>query len=693
VTGVDAPLSPAPDPIQYELRIGVTGHRELTNAVEVAGAVRALLDRVVTVLERASADPLGPHGSPQSLVDRLDRRLAELLSLATRVAGPPLDALAALVPRSTRALLNAPRWPRVPISPRRPRLDQQTPLKLTVISSLAAGADQIVAEAVCDMVRHPERRNRYLEAVLPFPVALYERDFTNPRDLATFHRLLSLDRGRLDTHPEPTVLFPHFPNTPDPINLARRVPREEAYAAAGRYVVDTSEIVVAVWEPSREEKPGGTGATVRYALDRGRVVLWLDPANLGAGPFMLRAPNGRRPEAPAPAGRSDAVTVRVPDGVSGVDPVAGRAKQLSRNFHRLAAYNRDGAIDVELLRRELDTQASELSRTARACGLPDPVVQVLIDALLPHVVRAEHLSGRYKELRDFSARLWPAAAAFAVSLMAFQILFLPALYWLAVVELGVLLLGYVSYRVSLYEAWHEKWLNDRRLAEGLRGALYATLVRPAVDGPMDDARPSGDRRSGRVDHPLPFYDPANAWFVASLKRVLAKERRRLPIDLDDRQQRGAVTRFLQDGWLRPQADYHARRAATRARLITGATRLRLAMILALGFVAVLHALGTGHDGEHPVSFARLDLWVGLATIALPAWAAALHVMLSVDDHERLSERSAHMVPLLGGLADELGRLDDLDHLRACVTDAERILDLESAEWAESLGDRRPEFTG
>ena len=672
-------------PIQYELRIGVTGHRELDRPDDVKEAVRALLKQVVTVLERASADPLGPHGSPQSRIDRLDRCFTQCLAVGTRVVGPVLDVFTGVVTLPVRWLLRAPRWPLVPISPRRPGPEHQTPLKLTVISSLAKGADQIVARVVCELVGHPERRNRYLEAVLPFPPHIYEGDFTSSLDRDEFHSLLNLDRGQLNTHPEPTVLFPDFPDCPDPANPACPLPPEKAYAAAGQHVVDTSEIVVAVWDPAREEKPGGTGATVRYAVDRGRVVLWLDPSDLQAGPFLLRT---RQPD--------EAVQPHAPERMH-KEPLPSRAKQLSRNFHRLAGYNRDGAVNDKLLQRELHDRATKLAQIASDCGLPTPAAQTIIEALLPHVVRADHLGLRYRELRDFSARLWPTTAAVVVSLMAFQIIFLPAHYWLAWVELAVLLLGYVSYRVSLYDAWHQKWLNDRRLAEGLRGALFVALVRSEEDGAIERGRTlSVAGAFGRIQDPLPFYSPANAWFVATLKRVLSKEQRRFAasLNLDDGAQRRAVAAFLREAWILDQARYHQRNAETRRRVVDWTKRLRLAMIGALVLVAALHAFGAGHGGHDAGSpFARIDLWVAFATVALPAWAAAFHVMQSLDDHERLAERSALMASLLHGLADQLANVESLNYLRDCVSEAERILDLESAEWAESLIDRRPEFTG
>jgi hypothetical protein len=85
VQSVDSRKSLQPDPIQYELRIGVTGHRDLANPGDVEAAVRALLRDLVKTFEQASADPLGPHGSPQARIDRFDRWLTRVLAAGTRV--------------------------------------------------------------------------------------------------------------------------------------------------------------------------------------------------------------------------------------------------------------------------------------------------------------------------------------------------------------------------------------------------------------------------------------------------------------------------------------------------------------------------------------------------------------------------------------------------------------------------------
>jgi hypothetical protein len=647
-------------PIPYELRIGVTGHRDFKQPEAVEAAIRSLLGTIVQVLDGAAKEPLGQYGSPPSPANRIDRALAHGLALWTRVAG--------LVWR---------RWPRVSVSPRRPPDSQQTPLKLTVITSLARGADQIVAHVVCEMVKQmpqPTPRERYVEAVLPFGVEVYEQEFEEP-DLSRFRNFLELDCGRTRTHSKRTIVDAVFPGTLSPTDQGYTQAREAAFEAAGQRVVDTSEIVIAIWDPAHPEHRGGTAGTVRYALNAGRLVVWLNPARLEAGPAVLRSLNPAATDAntPDPSSRPD-----VPKDCRS-EPLPTRAKAISRNFHRLAAFNRDGAVDESRLQSDFDEERDTLLNAARESGLPSAALSTLLNALLPIVVRADHLAVQYRGLRQFSAQVWPFAAALVVSMMAIQIIFADALYWLAFVELAVLVLGYVSYRVSLSDDWHGKWLNDRRLAEALRSSMYAALVR----GPAPAA------------NPLPFYDPANAWFIASVKRIIAKERRQFEhaLPLKSPEVRRAIVAFLKRAWVLDQAAYHHGQAERLKQAARSSKDIRFAMIVLLAGVALIHGVGFGHGVHATVSWDRIDLWIGVATVALPAWAAAFHVASSLDDHERLAERSAQMASLLDGLARQLDNADTVDELVQRVEEAERIMDLESAEWAESLMDRRPEFTG
>lgn len=126
------------------------------------------------------------------------------------------------------------------------------PAGLTVLSPLAEGADRLVARRVL------ARPGGELEAVLPMSEKKYARDFGAPGSEAEFTELLARARS---------VRRMRGPRT-----------RSGAYAAAGRWVVDHCDVLLALWDGRPEEGPGGTAEIVRYAKKKGRTVVWIDPA-------------------------------------------------------------------------------------------------------------------------------------------------------------------------------------------------------------------------------------------------------------------------------------------------------------------------------------------------------------------------------------------------------------------------------
>ncbi len=113
---------------------------------------------------------------------------------------------------------------------------------LEVLSSLAIGADQIFAELALD---HGAR----LTAVLP--AADYETTFA-PAELARFHCLLGRAHAR--------------------VVLDYAEVCDEAYYAAGTYIADHCDLVLAVWDGCPARGPGGTADVVHYAREVGRPV-------------------------------------------------------------------------------------------------------------------------------------------------------------------------------------------------------------------------------------------------------------------------------------------------------------------------------------------------------------------------------------------------------------------------------------
>ena len=114
------------------------------------------------------------------------------------------------------------------------------------LSSLAAGADQRFATAALEL-------NIPVTAVLPMKG--YER-FLRGRDHARYHELLArCDQLVLDGTGRPN----------------------EAFLAAGRYIVDHCDILFAVWDGMPAGAMGGTGDVVEYARRLQRRIVHLNP--------------------------------------------------------------------------------------------------------------------------------------------------------------------------------------------------------------------------------------------------------------------------------------------------------------------------------------------------------------------------------------------------------------------------------
>jgi len=120
----------------------------------------------------------------------------------------------------------------------------------TVISCLAAGADQLLATLA---VSH----GFGLEAVVP--CRDYESSFA-PEQLPSYRMLLDAAESVL------TLGFPE--------------PSEDAYLAAGKEIVERCDVLAAVWDGLPAKGKGGTGDVVEFARACGRPVRVIWPAGV-----------------------------------------------------------------------------------------------------------------------------------------------------------------------------------------------------------------------------------------------------------------------------------------------------------------------------------------------------------------------------------------------------------------------------
>jgi hypothetical protein len=124
-----------------------------------------------------------------------------------------------------------------------------TPLR--ILSSLAEGADRLVAEVALE-------EGHELLVPLPLEPADYERDF--PGSVAQFHSILRR------VPPERVFVLPQDADSDAP-GLTPRDLRENRYRAVGVFLAQQSHLLLALWDGQPTTSSAGTSAVVRMKLD------------------------------------------------------------------------------------------------------------------------------------------------------------------------------------------------------------------------------------------------------------------------------------------------------------------------------------------------------------------------------------------------------------------------------------------
>jgi hypothetical protein len=509
------------------------------------------------------------------------------------------------------------------------------PLSWTIVSPLARGADRLVSAAVL------ERPGGRLEVVTPFPLPEYRGDFEAGPDLAEFEDLLA----------RAAQVREFAPTGRDGGRRLDRAEREIGYLRAGERVVDTCEILIAVWNGARRDAAvGGTATTIQYALEHERLVLWIDAGHPDSPPRVLRSVEF--PE-------------KALDGNAAIKSTAfpTRAKDLSLGYHQQAAYCVDRGLKSGAYEAALARDHHRLIEAATAAGLPVGSLDSILVGLSAHYARADGLAVTYqkKHTRALNTVLYLAAASVTVAVT--QVLFFPEQVRIILFEMLGMASVFAVWRYSRREAWHQKWLHDRYLAERLRIAMFTTLAGLA---PEDAAG----------NEPLPFYRGPQQWLaqtVAALTRQAGRVVAPLPLE--------PLRQFLVTAWLAEQQSFHARNADRKAGRASRRHWFGFGLFGATFLMALLHFLGVGHNVHADATrVLRLDLWITALAIVLPVWAAAVHAATAQLELERVAERSGRMANVLAWMAHRSQHAATETELREIVLEAAELMAAETHEW-------------
>lgn len=469
----------------------------------------------------------------------------------------------------------------------------RTPIRLAVVSPLAEGADQLVAEIVLE-----ENPDASLEALLPLSEPEYLRRFESEESRPAFRELAS--RASTVTGPGPTDL-----------------PPEQAYEQVGRNVVDSADIVLALWDGQDARGPGGTASIVAYARERVVPLLWIDTKP----PFELREERaeGAFGEAYADLERFNAASL--PKG---------------------------------------EESSGQLGETAELAGLERSYLDEFWRWIRPYYARADLLADRWQaRYRRFSNALFFAAAG-AVLAIAAQVLFFPDTPELVLVEIGLLVLALAALFFGKRLRVHARWIAYRVLAERFRSALFLALTgaEPRLESPAEQWR-----LGVAGDWPRRAFD--EVW--------LTRPQRSTPPELTE-----PLKRFVAAALMDDQLAYHRNAADRYHRRQTLLTQVSYVLFGTTLVAAILHAFEVGgHGSGEGLTWSSALVFLA---IGLPALGGALAGLEAQRQYERGLERSRGMAHRLEEARERLAAAGDLDEVRALVQETESILLDESNDW-------------
>jgi hypothetical protein len=422
-------------------------------------------------------------------------------------------------------------------------------LPLVVLSPMAEGADQLVAQVALDLGLH-------VVAPLPLPLALYRGDFEEPGSLELLERQLrqvEVFELPLDRDDLPSTLA-----VPGPA-------RDRRYRQAGIFVSSHCHVLLALWDGQPSARVGGTADIVRFHMEGATQA---DPENRRAADTLL-GPDQENVVYHLPAARAGEAALadtraRWLAAGDGVQSAPALPDAFARMFSRQAAFNADlrqyAAPIAEQAAPSLEAATCPVWRTFAAADWLARIYQRRVARVLTATYALVALMG-------FAFFTYTDIVSDDLVIYLFLLLFVA----------GTLLMTVASRR-----EWQRKYLDYRALAEGLRVQSYWRRAGIVVAG----------ARAFAHDNFMQKQDVELGW-IRNVMRGAGIDGMRVPVDAGERQVQAVVAEWIGEPGGSGQLGYYAGSSLKRAQLHRRAELLGLACIGAGVALCVVLALFAG----------------------------------------------------------------------------------------------------
>lgn len=511
-----------------------------------------------------------------------------------------------------------------------------TPVAYTLITALAEGADRLAAKEILKI------DGSTIEVVLPFVKEDYLKDFETSESKADFEELFNKASRQVILKRQ--TLLEEFP---DGDFLEGK---DKAYENVGRYVVQHSDVLIALWNGKKAPSKGGTAEVIEYAKERKAPVIIISTLS----PYNIEVFRG--------------------DGI---------------NAHCFSEIDKFNLFPVpeKVQKREIEKIKNEYFEIEEAKTLSEQEKENVIKKLLPFYVRASLMAEGNHRFHRYTGILAHNFATLALSIIAFTVLFLveflefPFAYFAFVVEFVLLLSVFLVVFSANKRKAHKRWIENRFLAERIRSAAFLALCGVEVS-------------SIRVPPYLGAGEQHGNWILMVFNEIWnrlepVKEKE---CSFED------FSKFIRKSWLAEQLKYH-REKAEKAERMNKLTEMGGMIIFAIAIVApLLHLVlfkpvGLFHFfGEELEKNEKLFEYILIfIALTLPAVGAAIVGIRTHMEYSRLAARSENMKTVLKRLNNRLEHVNDAETMKLLLREVEELVLMETQDWLTLMSFCKPEY--
>ena len=516
---------------------------------------------------------------------------------------------------------------------------------LTILSPLAEGGDQLVAEEGLKL-------GAQLVAPLPFARALYAQDFTDTAARTRFESLCA--RARLIELP---LLTGHT-------HAAVAEPgeqRDHQYAHVGMFVARHCHLLLAIWDGKASHRLGGTAQIVEYFLTGtppGGIERRRDrrPRLYGGGDERLLChlvcsrdmPDGA-PRAPLRPGQ---MIWRNLDDAS--EPDAPMPQAFRTVFAHTDAFN----VDAAKYREAIESGGAGIADAPSATGESTPT-----RSSPTALFRAADWLAIHFQKRVLLAMRVIYLVAFVMGVAFTMYDNLPDQDNMLFVFLFLFATGVVVSAIAKRRGWHRKYLDYRALAEGLRVQCYWRRAGISLTGDPEFAH----------DNLMQKQDIELGW-VRNVMRSAGLFGQAWPAQRDEAALRGVIDEWVGDathgelGYYRVRTEQRER--THRVNEAIGALCLLAGIFISVVLAVLVHRLSVD---------AKNNLIVVMAFFSIFAAVREAYSFRKAD--RELIRQYRFMERVFGNARAALDKTDDADEQREILRALGEASLAEHVEWA------------